>query len=400
MRALWVSALLWVPCIVLFLLLYATATIAAFLFGFIIAPGVLALGVWRLTLRRARAMRPSDVELSAEALHVRGGPADGLTLRYVELERVFVRRATGWVPRFWSLTPLARDEDDDARDLHVLFVELSSGALVRLAATRAPTELASLEQLAGTLEAAIATAPAAPQPLPPDVLRCPSCRGPVAPSSKAVLTCPWCQAQLETSPSLREKVQAAELVASHSLDGVRAVLEQPRAESLAHRFRWLTVALMSGWVLGLVGVFVASLRGRELSESVALVSLFVLGTVTGGFSLFRALLVDRQALRVLTMHFAARPPVKPGTPHACRSCRGPLPESAGPVAQCVWCGAPNLLGADVRVDASRVLEERRSLEAVLEGRRARRLRWRAVAGLGAVATAAGAVAFILLLVRP
>lgn len=395
MRALWISALLWLPGITLFLVLYFAATQIELLFGLIVLPGIVAIGFWRLNLRRAHAMRPSDLELSPERLRVRGGANDAFTVPLAKVTNVFVRRATNLVPSFWQLLPLSREDDDDAHDLHALFLERQTGDLVRLAITRAPAEATSFEELAATIRAAINPTPPAPRELPPQVLRCPSCQGPVAPSTLEEIACGWCGQRLTTTSALREKVKSAEVVAAHSLEAVRAVLNQPPAAALAPTFRRLTIVLMSVWGVGLLGLIIGVWKGLAFGTATGLISLFVFGTVTGGFSFFRALLTDRQALRVLTMHFAAHGPEKQGAPRSCRQCHGPLTDGgSAAMVSCVWCDAPNLLGADLRVEASAVNEERRSLEQVLAARQARRSSWRLVAGLGVLLTVGGAASFM------
>lgn len=394
-RALWLSALLWLPGTILAVVLYFVAARAELLFTLIFLPGLIAFGFWRLNLSRAREMRPSDLELSPSMLRVRGGAHDAFDIPLAKVTDVVVRRATRLLPAIWQLIFFSRDDRDDAEDLHVLMIQKPDGSLVRLAMTRAPAELASFEELAATIRAATTPPPPVAHELPPQVLRCPSCQGPVAPSTDEALACPWCTQRLSTTSELREKVKAAEIVASHSFEAVRAVLEQPPAASLAPTFKWLTIVLMSVWGVGYVGLLVGMWNGVAFRTATALVSLFVFGTVTAGFAFFRALLNDRQALRVLTMHFAAVGPEKQGAPRTCRQCHGPLAD-AGTAAMvtCVWCSAPNLLGADLRLEASAVGEERRSLEQVLAARQARRTSWRLVAALGALCLVGGVGAFV------
>lgn len=384
-RALWWSAVLWLPGFVLFVVLYFYALSAEWLFGLLILPGLLVMGFAQRNLRRARRMQPSDLELEPDRLRIRGGPHDGFDIPFSKLERVFVRRATTVLPQFFDLLPKSGDDDgDDANDLHVLFLQKKTLDLKAIAMTRAPGELASFEELAATLQSVVQPKPEADgAPLPQQVLRCPSCQGPVAPSADAEVSCAWCGQRLSVPASLQEKVRAAAVVASHSHDAVKTVLDQPSAPSLDKTFKYLTRALMAAWGFGGVCILAAELNERSLLQAVGFISVFVFGAVTGGFSLFRYLLVDRQALRVLTLQFAALGSEKAGTPRSCRQCRGPLVAQTDQlVVSCVYCNAPNLMGVDLRGQAAVVGEEARSLEQVLEQRTSRRKTWRAVAMLG------------------
>lgn len=390
-RALWWSAVLWLPGFVLFVVLWFASFSAEWLFTLLILPGLLVMGFAQRNLRRARRMQPSDLELEPDRLRIRGGPHDGFDIPFSKLERVFVRRATTVLPQFFDLLPRGDDERDEANDLHVLFLQKKTLELKAIAMTRAPGELASFEELAATLQSVVQPRP---EPdgvaLPQQVLRCPSCRGPVAPSADAEVSCAWCGQRLSMPVSLQEKVRAAAVVASHSHEAVKAVLEQPSAPSLDRTFRNVTRALMAAWGVGGVSILVSELNGRSLLSSVGFSSVFVFGAVTGGFSIFRYLLVDRQALRVLTLQLAALGSEKDGTPRSCRQCRGPLVAAADQlVVSCVYCDAPNVMGVDLRGRAAVVGEEARSLEQVLEQRTSRRKAWRAVAMLGAVLIVAG-----------
>lgn len=390
-RALWWSAVLWLPGFVLFVVLWFVSFSAEWLFTLLILPGLLVMGFAQRNLRRARRMQPSDLELEPDRLRIRGGPHDGFDIPFSKLERVFVRRATTVLPHFFDLLPRGDDERDEANDLHVLFLQKKTLELKAIAMTRAPGELASFEELAATLQSVVQPRP---EPdgvaLPQQVLRCPSCRGPVAPSADAEVSCAWCSQRLSMPVSLQEKVRAAAVVASHSHEAVKAVLDQPSALSLDKTFRNVTRALMAAWGVGGVGILVSELNGRSLLSSVGVSSIFVFGAVTGGFSIFRYLLVDRQALRVLTLQLAALGSEKDGTPRSCRQCRGPLVAAADQlVVSCVYCDAPNVMGVDLRGRAAVVGEEARSLEQVLEQRTSRRKAWRAVAMLGAVLIVAG-----------
>jgi TolB protein len=113
--------------------------------------------------------------------------------------------------------------------------------------------------------------------------------------------------------------------------------------------------------------------------------------IAGFFFLFRGQFTDRQALRLLTLHFSARAPAREGEPHRCRSCNAPLVEPPGSVlVACVYCGEENVLGLDARREAATQDSETASLEETLFQRRDehRRWRWAAVWAMGLLALSA------------
>ena len=108
-----------------------------------------------------------------------------------------------------------------------------------------------------------------------------------------------------------------------------------------------------------------------------LLAIAATGIIAALYYLVRGQLTDRQALRLLTMGFAARAPGAEGGAHHCRSCNGPLVEPPGQVlVRCAYCGAENVLGLDVRGDANKTQEQVQSLDEALFRRGIERTRWR------------------------
>jgi hypothetical protein len=88
--------------------------------------------------------------------------------------------------------------------------------------------------------------------------------------------------------------------------------------------------------------------------------------------LLRALLVDRQALGLLTTSFGARAPRAPGAVHDCRVCGAPLPEVPGTdqlLWRCIYCRSDNIVGPELAAETSVAVGERRSLRDALRWRR-------------------------------
>ena len=108
-----------------------------------------------------------------------------------------------------------------------------------------------------------------------------------------------------------------------------------------------------------------------------LVAIATFGVIAGLYYLVRGQLSDRQALRLLTIGFAARAPTTAGGAHHCRKCNGPLvPPEGSVLVHCVYCGAENVLGFDARGEAKQSEKQVESLDDALERRDAERARWR------------------------
>jgi hypothetical protein len=150
--------------------------------------------------------------------------------------------------------------------------------------------------------------------------------------------------KIRVASALSEKTEQLEAV-------VHDLLEQPSARR-ANRVLGLVDALIlwtpaAGIVICLVPApFGGFLRGfMVLAIGVPL-------AIAGGY-FARAEIVERQALRGLTMGMGARNPLRAGEPPRCRQCGGTLvirPQHA--VALCLYCHAENLLGLDLRPAAA------------------------------------------------
>ncbi len=118
--------------------------------------------------------------------------------------------------------------------------------------------------------------------------------------------------------------------------------------------------------------------------------LFVFASIGGLFALIRGRLVDRQALRMLTLGFRAHPGSR-GKQLVCRDCGAPLPQGdPQSLVACTYCRAANILSVDLSERASAVREENLSLEVALSRRTRERARYRGYAWVGAVLIAASA----------
>ncbi|AUX46573.1 uncharacterized protein SOCE26_080790 [Sorangium cellulosum] len=177
-----------------------------------------------------------------------------------------------------------------------------------------------------------------------------------------------------------------------------ALVRQPGAHA-ANAIAFLGGALLvaaSAYAV-LFAVALAILDGREsgLPRLGGLCAVEI-GLCLALIAAVRWLLADRRALRLLTLNFAALAPARAGDPPACRACAGPLPEPAAgaAMARCVYCGAPNVLAADLRVEAGllqRLGAHLRDPHDLLVAHARRRRRAGLLGALGAALAAAGAL---------
>lgn len=126
---------------------------------------------------------------------------------------------------------------------------------------------------------------------------------------------------VEVPADVRERVRASEQTRASERQTNRRVqqlLDQPGAHATNLTYALAAVPMALAWP-AVVAVAVVQARAGVMSfTSVAPLVVFPLAIVLGSFTLLRARLVNRIALRLLTLGFAAR---SPGGP-APRTCAG------------------------------------------------------------------------------
>lgn len=356
--------------------------------GYVLALPVTALLFAVKHLRRAWLQRPSDLELGEHELALHGGVHAGRRFRWTEVKGCTLLKPLGSQPH-------SKSRDLDAEELWRAQLAFGKSELL-LGATDDEVECESLREAAAAIDAA-AKARAKPPTRgedAPEVLRCPKCHAPVRPSALESVVCGFCRATVPMPKALREKVRAAQVVARRPARVVRAVLRQPRAEHVGALYALAAVFMLTAWPIALV-LLARHFRSSTLDWAGAgFLGLFLVACLLGFFGLIRGLLVDRQALRVLLLRFAARAPEQAGQPPRCRGCSAPLPEAEQrQLVTCAYCAAPNVLAVDFTSLAKEVEEERQSLERALARRTKERWRWRAAtfAGVALIAVSGWAL---------
>ncbi len=283
-----------------------------------------ALGFLSFAFQR----RAADVHIDEEGIYVDGGPHHGFH----------------W-DRGTILLEGTRVEQKEGRAK--FFLDLGTDIRIPLAESSKPEDIASMKALAATLHAWVQGAsPQTPAPQSPEaaLLVCANCGAPIAPTDQPASSCGLCGHSTPMPDEIAEKVRAARMLPAdraRSENLVRTLLRQPGAHSVN-----LLLTLL-GFVLFAALPFTLATFGVWLFVVLALASLALVFFV-------RLVVSNRRALRLMELNFRARAPSCEGAPWSCRRCGAPLssPGDEDTVARCVYCGADNLLGVDLRSEAT------------------------------------------------
>jgi hypothetical protein len=369
------------------------------------------LGLYALAhVRYAWRERPSDIVLDPRGIRVEGGRHGGAWARWEALNREACRVEVA-VERRLTLRGIAlstlmlfrRDPADDVEVSRLVVVAWNSHPQI-LARAENASEARSLHALLDSVRSGpwgrpideathrrAAEARRRQAALGIRIVECPSCGAPVPPVESAATTCRHCGAEVPIEPDMIRRLEASRRVVGGRAtiqSTVRRLLAQPDADAIAMR---LAAAGAAAFSMGLVAM--GLLGWRASSETATLLDVLLLPflpllIVVGIFAFLRRAMVDRQALRLLTTDFAAHAPLRPGDPHTCRNCMGPLPERGDEIAvRCVYCSADNVLGSDLGHDVAPTEHQAATLEEAMhlrerEAQRWDRLRWGGAVAIG------------------
>lgn len=349
-----------------------------YIFVVIIAPGLTLLSFAWKHARRARDARPSDLVIDGHGFTVIGGPLEKRRVAWTEVASVTLE------------TPAKPDkdgseiDDSDLKQLCVYVERNSKDERLLLAAADRAIEQRSLEELAQTLRADRGAPGETVKRTPNErdaveLLTCAHCGAVVAPSSEIAVRCTHCHQFVTIPDKMRDRLRDAEAVEARPDAIVAKLLDQPDARRVGRLLAGAAAFMLTAWPVALF-LLARNYRERALTlGNTAFVFLFVVACIVGFFALIRGQLVDRQALRLVTLDFAAHAPTAPGEPFLCRSCMAPLPDHGERVlVGCLYCRSENVLGIDLRREASAARGETRSLEEALSRRATERRRWRGV----------------------
>jgi hypothetical protein len=375
--------------------------------------------------------RPSDVLLSPEGLRVEGGGFDGTFLEWksidpgassIEVEhnkgRSLARIAVN-LPSFLAYVVLgtclgipiwlldstitrgrlqagtqrlfSRLLGPGQYDVWSLSVATGDGTRFVLATTERPVERDSFQALLDSIRSLAGgttqqTRDDKPAPHDIEILHCPSCGAAATPHDSDGVACTYCGATVSVPDELRERIRALSVVAGRPglAAMVERLLDQPGARAVSGRMLVGAVMMFLAWPVAF-GVAAWLRAGHVLVlQNAMLLAAFAVAAILGVNLTLRAGLVDRQALRLVTLDLGARPPPRPGAPPGCHACGAPLVVVADQlVARCVYCGTDNVLGIDVRREARPLGRARISLQSAIGKRTRERWLWRSLA-VGAV----------------
>ena len=336
-------------------------------------PGfVTTMFAWK-HLKRARRERPSDLLVTQAGFSVDGGPNHGRKVAWTDI--LFVKLERG------AASDERATDESDLRIITITYrIPNNEEADLVLASAERAGEQQSLEELAATIEAA--TKPdtgAKPTAKAANLLTCPSCSAALVPSDAATIKCPYCEHEVAVPDELRTQLRDALAVQGRPDKAIAKLLVQPRATLLGALFVVTAVFMLVAWPVAITLMIFEAAKDTLTFVHVLFLIGFVASSVLGFYGVIRTRLVDRQALRLVAVEFAAVEPAKAGEPYRCQRCLAPLPAlgDAKIVARCIYCSADNVLGIHLGREASIAREESQSLERALATRKHERRIWRA-----------------------
>ncbi len=367
------------PLLVFHLVAFSPLLVAKWLSDWTVYPVAIAIAGWFFLMvgsaHRAWIRRPSDLQLGNEGLRIVGGPLHGTRHDWTQLgDDAAVFERTG---------------PDSA--LHI------AGEVV--AESDTPEEDASLAALAHTVQRLAGQARGELRPArtdqPAEVIACPNCGAPVAPSRHLLTRCQRCDTKVPMPETGRRQAAATDAVDADRRTSERLLgrlLRQPSASST-------TALLVFALPFAGLGFPIASVLVDELhqvrgtitwGEGLALFS-GALGATYGLVGLLQSHVAGRRALRLVTTTFAATPPRREAEPWSCVPCGAPLPwhDDAWAVVGCAYCGADSIVGLDVVPLARQERAQARDLVTELARRLGEQRRHRAVAATSIVAIVVG-----------
>ena len=337
---------------------------SGYLFVALATPGGIVGGFAWKHLKRAHSERPSDLLVGRDGFEIHGGPHDQVTKGWAEVKQVLI----------------VESMEQDSNDLRVMTMILTT-ARIDLASAEREGEKQSLTELALTLQAAANKDTGAPTASKsPDLLVCGGCGAAIAPIDAASVTCPYCTHETAIPETMRMQLRDAATVQRRPDAAIAKLLDQPGASLVGAMFLTAAIFMLVAWPLAILLMTIEFMHGSLTFVHVLYLIAFVASSILGFYALIRVRLVDRQALRLVAVEFAAIEPAKPGEPYRCQRCLAPLPSVAADrvLVNCIYCSAGNVLGIHLGREASIAREESRSLDEAMARRKRERRRWRGV----------------------
>ncbi len=411
------------------------ALVLAALPVFVLADGVVvsffltvpALGLfvygW-ICLYRAVRHRVSDVVITRDGVRIEGGAHHGEQFAWSEIQYVSMvqheEERTTFLGimltsiLFWVMVIFALIMKDAEVLKGFSFVKLKVNVtqlgitvagrpVLIVAETDEGIEADSLQAAADSIRAVASgrtTTHERPAAAHVQVVHCDGCGAPTPASEAATAACEFCGTTVYMPPQVRSQASAHRSVAvSHAAFAplLAALVSQPKPQTRNKRLLWSTLVMFAASPLVCLVVWWLRLRGGHMvlgPLDVALLFVPVVVVLAFAFHL-RAPLADRFALQLLSLGFGALAPAQPGQPPSCRRCLGPLAtHAASGLSTCLYCGADNVIGIDLRSAVTAARAEQVHLDETLRTLVAEKRRWRALAILADVLTVASLIATV------
>ncbi len=364
--------------------------IVPYVFAIFIGAALIAYGRKHLWL--AMRERPSDILFTADGLKIEGGPMGGYEVAWIDVESV---RLVGGHEK---LEMIEEDAKKKVENFWRLVIDLQDGSRKQLGSAEDIRERDSLQALCDTIHESIRKND---KNRPPErvadaaaPLKCTGCGAPAIPADAAMIACPYCNTPIPIPDDVRMRIRAIgkrDAAAKRSEKLVEKLVNQPGALRTSFFVFLGAIPSMLAWPAAILGAMVLYALCYLRVGNGILLTIAAYGVIAALYFLVRGQLSDRQALRLLTLSFAAKAPTDKGGAHHCRQCNGPLVEPPGQMlVRCAYCSAQNILGLDARGDAQRGRAELESLDDALARRQSERSRWRwsAMAAIGILAIVA------------
>ena len=321
--------------------------------------------------------RPSDVVIDDDGFSIEGGGTDQRSWAWSSLAPHAVRA---------TVDGMFKQVQVGDEVIAIVTVMENAGALGSASVDAlVGGERASLEAVAAVLDAW----PRRDQPAEPEsvMFRCASCGAPLDPADRESVCCASCGHRTAVPDNLRvqlrsfTEIEQGRAAAAHT---IARVIHQPPGARITG-----VASLAALGMLAAVPIFVIAAVLRITGHpafwhpaGVAIIALaagwLVLSFVAAGA------IANRAALRAVVLGLRARAPSKPGNRPRCRACGAELPATTAALEGCVYCGADNVLLADLSTDLAQTRMANVDLASVLRDREAARgRRWRMLAVRGA-----------------
>jgi len=262
---------------------------------------------------------------------------------------------------------LARGENElDTESVHALYDTLKNRALSYTTEGQVQTE----ERLKRIFLHADTTI---------ERLICPHCGSANPPDEAQQTTCLYCKELIPVPAELRAKIKAIREATEHDSKSealLNKLLRQGKSYWASLRLKIGGLSLLLSVPLLFLGYEWFDKRSMANIILMLIFALFFATTYCLFFFITRTTLVNRRALRLITLGFAAIPPADDKSPHLCRGCGAALrPRAGSMVVKCVYCSTQNILGLDFRPELQSSTEQERTLTDAFAGRRRERIRW-------------------------